>query len=344
MTSCSTPPEALHRPYTALAHRFDAAAPGKGLDAYTPLVSTDHAMAYALVASAEAHWHARTYETRALTVARRAARWLVDNKDVDGDGLVGWGLSFAWDAFADGSTNPPNWPYTITTALAIQALLDVYDLSGEQELVDTAIEAAISFIERSFTRLGDEAWFHYSPAEHDHHSVYNVSAMMLGQLQRLTRHEPGFAEITKPVATHLINARRIDDAGRVHWMYSAPGAPSHDRENDLVHAAYVIQGLTDYARFGGELNVGQVSLYESLRAFIIQEGGISEMPHGEAVARDWGVGAALFTAALVEEETIVSGSLSNDFLEAALMYDPPDESFYPRQAAHVLLGLALTSP
>lgn len=73
-------------------------------------------------------------------------------------------------------------------------------------------------------------------------------------------------------------------------------------------------------------------------------GTVSEMPHGDAPARDWGVGAALFTAALLEQELGVHDLLSRDFYGVATSYDPPDEKFYPRQAAHVLLGLALTSP
>lgn len=301
-------------------------------------------MAYALVASAEAKRYLRTRDSRSLSVAISGADWLARNKDLDGDGLVGWGLSFAWDAFADGSTNPPDWPYTITTALGIQALLDVHELTHELELVRVAIEAATAFIDNAFTRAGSEAWFHYSPAVQDHYSVYNVSAMMLGQLQRLARHEPSFAHVADLIATHLLNAMQNDDEGRAYWMYSAPGTPSDDRENDLVHAAYIIQGLSDYEQYGGELTVDSATLYESLKAFLLADGGVSEMPYGDVAARDWGVGAALFTAALIEERASLDSSISREILLAALEYDPPEEAFYPRQAAHVLLGLALTAP
>lgn len=258
--ACSPAERFVPSPYQLLAERFDPQAAGHGLDAYTPTEASDHAMAYALVASAEARWHALKGDAQALERAERAAAWLVENRDSDGDGLVGWGLPFAWDAFGDGSTNPAGWPYTITTALAIQGLLDVHDATRERELVDVALEATNALLDHAFTRTPDEAWFHYSPSEHDAYAVYNVSAMMLGQLQRLAAFEPTLEEVADLVAAHLLSARLVDVSGRVHWMYSAPGSPSADRENDLVHAAYIVQGLADYVRFGGRLTVDVAAL------------------------------------------------------------------------------------
>lgn len=329
--------------YDRLANRFDAKAPGRGLDSYAPSVSSDHAMAYGLIASADARWHARTGDARALERAKRAATWLVENRDVDGDGLVGWGLSFTWDAFADGTTNPIGWPYTITTALGVQGLLDVHEVTRDPQLLAVALEATRAMLDHSLVRAGDEAWFQYSPAEHDAHPVFNVSSMMLGQLQRLAVVEPALAEAADLVAAHLLRAQLVDGEGRVFWMYSAPGAPSDDRENDLVHVAYIVQGLADYARFGGAIEVDVLALYESLGAFLMPDGGVSEMPFGEAPARDWGVGAALYAVALMEQELGVDGGLSAHFYRAAAAYGPPKERFYPRQAAHVLLGLAMTT-
>lgn len=342
--ACSPPMPDTYSPFKALSSRFDDGALGYGLDAYTPSVRSDHAMAYALILSAESIRYKRKGEPEALERARDAATWLMENRDMDADGLIGWGLSFEWDAFQDGSTNPADWPYTITTALAIQGLLDLHDVTADANLIGVALEATRTMLAHAFTLMEGAAWFHYSPSEFDDHDVYNVSAMMLGQLQRLVLHEPVWQEYADLVAAHLLAARLEDQSGRTHWMYSAPGAPGDHRENDLVHAAYIVQGLSDYVRFGGTHEVDVQALYESLEAFVIPGGAVSEMPFGEVAARDWGVGAALYTAALMEEEFDVFGNLSSYFYPIAAAYDPPAEVFYPRQASHALLGLALTSP
>lgn len=344
VAGCSPILSSPQSPYRNLVDRFDPHFPGRGLDAYTPTIESDHAMAYALVASAESHRYRFTGENRARQSAIQAADWLVEHRDPDGDGVIGWGLPFAWDAFGDGSINPANATYTITTALAIQALLDVHRVSGDPELLGLALAAAHTMLDSAYTRTPYEAWFHYSPAESDAFPVFNISAMMVGQLQRLASVETDLAIEADLVATHLLNAGREDAAGRIYWPYSAPGAPGDDRENDLVHAAYIVQGLADYARYGGNLDVDVGSLYTSLTAFLMEDGGISEMPHETRPARDWGVGAALFTTALIEQEFGAMGELSQNFYTAALSYDPPVERFYPRQAAHVLLGLSRAFP
>lgn len=202
--ACSPAMPDTHSPFKALASRFDDGALGYGPDSYTPSVRSDHAMAYALILSAESIRYKRMGEPEALERARDAAAWLMENRDMDADGLIGWGLSFEWDAFQDGSTNPADWPYTITTTLAIQGLLDLHDVTADANLIGIALEATRTMLAHAFTQMEGAAWFHYSPSEFDDYDVYNVSAMMLGQLQRLVLHEPIWQEYADLVAAHLL--------------------------------------------------------------------------------------------------------------------------------------------
>ena len=69
-------------------------------------------MTYGLVASAAA-------AAGDDTTADMAADWLIDDMDSGG-----WGTAWTWDPFGDGSTTPADTPYSVTTAIAIQGLLD----------------------------------------------------------------------------------------------------------------------------------------------------------------------------------------------------------------------------
>lgn len=316
VTACSAPPTLAER-YTQLLGMFDAERPGYGLDAYTPDEAMDQAMAYALFASAEAN-------RGALESAKRAAGWLIANRPGGG-----WGLPFAWDAFSDGSENPANTVYTITTALGVQGLLDVYDATGEAVYRDTAKEAMDTLL----GAMTDD-YFWYSVRPEDDYPVYNVNGMMLGQLQRL-----GMSDLADEVLAFVLSGALRDEAGHVYWPYSADNA----RPNDLVHESYTMQGLVDYVRFGGRREVDLLALYDSLERFIGPK-GVRELPGGEARARLWGIGAALSTAVLLERELGLEPDLSRRFAEAAFEhYDLDEEPFYPRQAAHVLQGLSLVA-
>lgn len=105
----------------------------------------------------------------------------------------GWGLPFEWDAFDDGSTNPENTVYSISTGLSIKALLDWAAVSNDE------IRFRIySVVERALDEwldddaLSDAGQFVYSLNSFDYgYDVFNSSAMLAGQMQRAA--DLGFA-------------------------------------------------------------------------------------------------------------------------------------------------------
>lgn len=346
LTACTPPPPLVSTPalYADILALFNTAAPGYGLDAFTPTESMHHAMAYALFASAESYRARATRQRDARDNAWLAAQWLIDHPNHTDDGRIGWGLPFAWDAFQDGSVNPADTIYTITTALAIQALLDAYELFRKPALLETAIRSARAFTEDAFDRIGDELVFWYSHLPHDSYHVINVSAMLLGQLQRLSRFEPGFAQYADMAVQYILNRQQRDELGYVYWLYGGDKWPESrpNRPNDLVHEAYTIQGLVDYVRYGGTFReeIDLHELYRSLERFL-RDGNVLELPNESRPARLWGVGAAVFTASLLEHELHLPPRLSDQFTEAlTAAYAVTGQPFYPRQAAHVLAGLA----
>src|SRR5690606_22848440 len=89
---------------------LDLQCPGFGFEPRTGRFQ-HHAMAYGIYASAAAL-------LGLTTEARRGASFLVKNHCTR-QGRAGWGLPFAWDAFADGSVNPAETIYGITNAFCV---------------------------------------------------------------------------------------------------------------------------------------------------------------------------------------------------------------------------------
>ena len=364
---------------------FDASNPGYGLDTSVKEQKLHHPMAYALFASAESQRYLKTKDSIALNNALIATNWLIKNKNLSGSKEVGWGLPFAWDAFRDGSINPPDTTYTITTALVIQALLDVYIATLESPvaikeadirplLLNTAISAAETFTKERFSEANsDELVFWYSVRPEDSYHVLNVSSMLVGQLQRLSRYAPlekarKFSNLADQGVTYIMKRVQIDRKGNIFWLYAGDywSKSSSNRPNDLVHESYVIQGLIDYVIHGGDKAnlVNPKLLYKSFNRFITDE-RIYEFPRGykppkkvsgnwDRAARLWGVGYAIYVTSRIEYAFHLQPVLITKFLCVGLknywdgkkLYyqtDKNDKNIYPRQSSHLLLGLAFVA-
>jgi hypothetical protein len=121
---------------------------------------------------------------------------------------TGWGMPWAWDAFGDGSVNPPETAYAITTALAIHALLD----AGQP--VDRGIaEHWRSRLDWYSDRPSDAVW------------TPNTAAALASALARL-----GYVEEAQAVFDRLAEDRRFT------WTYSE----RHEIVNDLSHYVYIL--------------------------------------------------------------------------------------------------------
>ena len=111
--------------YSDLLGRIPASHPGRGQADYPGNPVADIPKSYAMVLAAELNrLRAGALPEGDRALIRTAGQWLLDHCDEDGDGIVGWGLPFAWDAYGDGTTNPADTEYTITTGIVVNALLD----------------------------------------------------------------------------------------------------------------------------------------------------------------------------------------------------------------------------
>lgn len=241
------------RAYHELRAKLDADHPARGVTDYPGYGVGDVPKGYAMVVLAELTYR-RDNPGHPLTVARTAGQWLLQHRDENGNGVIGWGVPVAWDAYGDGSVNPPNTEYTISTAIAVHALLDWMDADPEapaSEILRT-IEAALAPYadERIWSPSG---LLPYSLADADRrYDTFNPAAYLAGQMQRFsTRLADPRAEVLRSAADRtmeqLLAHRQVDPAGNWYWGYSV----QEPVPNDLAHAMYIVQGIQSYAAHGG---------------------------------------------------------------------------------------------
>ncbi|MHB0971406.1 MAG: hypothetical protein ACYC7A_05935 [Thermoanaerobaculia bacterium] len=352
--------------YERLLGCFPSDRQGFGID---PGVSVpDHQpMTYALVVSAEARRFKATADPAAEHRIVEAVQWLVSNSDLDGDSLPGWGLPQAWDAFSDGTVNPPHSVYTITTAFVLYGLLDALDAGAirSQLLKDSTeclvVDAALRLARSAWSDTNDGGYFWYSPNRVDAHFLPNVSAMMVGAVSRMLRTRLGairdeqrllLEQRMHQAANTIVHAARMH-AGLPYWNYIPP--PNFINQNapsDLLHHVYVLWGLEEYREYpGATLPWDRLASAQSIMTFV-RNGSFDNFtlhwPGPPSPPKLWAVGTALafvsrwgdpYTAYELFDAIQLGYGIPPEVTMWPRSFSS-DSRFYPRQAAHLLLGIA----
>jgi len=264
--------------------------------------------------------------------AEAACDWL-ERDAVKPDGRVGWGLPFAWDAFGDGSVNSADTVYGITTALAVRALAD----SGRGEGI--AADALRYYLAcRTETPEGTHFW--YSDQLVDTASVFNVTAMLAGQYARLGRimGERVFLAAAEGAFAYLDAHRRVSTDGD-YWNYG----PGIARPNDSVHAAYMLIGMTDAAKYLA-IDWDADAARRYIRRFFRDDRCHEFVAHESMSAarlrkpaRPWGLGALLYAACESADPDLC------EVVEKHIAESTAPEAAQPvhvRDIAHIAWGLS----
>ena len=234
------------------------AHPGRGTIDYPGHVEGDVPKAYAMVLLAELERLGRPGRADQANLARTAGEWLLTNADSNGDGIIGWGLPVAWDAYDDGSTNPPDTEYTISTAIVIDALLTWAERDPEapRPRIRQVVQAAIApYLEARFASPTGMAPYSLAAADR-RYDTFNPAAYLAGQMQRasmgvdqaaLRQRYQAAADASMRVL--LAQRRLAQGSGHWYWHYSVQQA----LPNDLPHAGYMIEGVRAYIEHGGRL-------------------------------------------------------------------------------------------
>lgn len=193
-----------------------------------------------------------------------------------GDGnLPGWGLPFAWDAYGDGTVNPPRTVYTISTALAIDALLtweNIDPSAPRGQIRQLVLETLLRYTDdKAFSPSG---LFAYSLSSFDRlYDTFNPAAYLAGQMQRFAfRHQTEkwsglLSEAAHRVISILLRNFHLDRrSGSVYWHYSL----QEPVPNDLAHACYIAEGINTFARYGGKPEADIPNPVEHLPNFLVK--------------------------------------------------------------------------
>src|SRR5690606_7605588 len=177
----------------------------------------------------------RTGEARYLGGARELADWLLSQRSSAAEWSHScWGYHFDWQARA--FYVPAGKPNIITTCYAARALHELGTLTGDQRLIEVALDAA-RFISRNlYTEADGRSFYAYIPGEKAF--VHNASlwgaAWCAFAGQQLG--DNAMVEQALQVARQSVSEQAVDGS----WVY---GARHHHQFIDGFHSGYNLEAL-----------------------------------------------------------------------------------------------------
>jgi hypothetical protein len=360
----------VRRDYAQLLALFPEDRQGYGKDAFRGYTG-DQPMTLGLVVSAEAIHYLHMPNDESRRRVRTGVRWLLDHRDLDHDGAPGWGLPQPWDTFADGTENPANHSYTITTAIVMNGLLDalrasdLWSSAEKTEIRDMLVSVSRRWCRELWSEGYGGGYFWYSPREEDSTFCVNSPSMFLGSLTRLLAEQGEaltdedrklFTERRDAQAKAIVSTVELRD-GAPFWKYTPlPNRYNKLSPNDLVHQVYTLWGIETYRDAQGPVAITWTradavrSVDQFWRAGAPAEFSQDSGPLSvKQPARLWCAGMMLAfyahwgSAKQAEDCFLAIHDRYGPWPRMQLrpVADSADTSFYPRHAAHVLYGLSL---
>jgi hypothetical protein len=267
--------------------RLEPDRPGFGPTDYPVVGEYDIPKANAMVLMSELeHLRARGRELSAI--GRMAGHELLaTHQSYKG----GWGLPFEWDAYADGSVNPAFTVYTISTSIALQALMDWLDHdpnAPREEIENAVIQVVEAYANSSILSHSGLVPYSLSPSDRQY-NTFNPAAHIAGQLQRISSSlEPSLRVRAQYVADRTVMAllmeSKVSDLGNIYWNYSI----EEDIANDLAHAVYIVEGLATYLQYQGRYSAQVREILPAaimhVHEFVDSRGEVSSWPYFSRLA------------------------------------------------------------
>jgi len=166
----------------------------------------------------------------------------IQNKNYSGSC---WGYNFDWQARA--FFQPKNTPTVVATVFIASALLDAYEITGEEKLLNTA-RSSCNFILNDLNRTTDAKGnfcFSYSPL--DNSVVFNASLLgskLLARVYSFTK-ENHLIENAKKSVAFCCEYQKKDGS----WSYGT--LPFH-QWIDNFHTGYNLECISDYMKYSND--------------------------------------------------------------------------------------------
>jgi len=155
-----------------------------------------------------------------------------------------WGYNFDWQSRA--FFLPKETPTIVATAFISYALLDAYDITGNQKYLDTAISST-EFILNDLNRTQKERGFIFSYSPYDNTRVYNASLLgskLLARVYSYTKDEKLLVSARASIEA-CVEAQREDGA----WIYGELDIQSWV---DSFHTGYNLEAIYEYQKYSGD--------------------------------------------------------------------------------------------
>jgi len=156
-----------------------------------------------------------------------------------------WGYNFDWQARA--FFQPKNTPTVVASVFVASALLDAYEITGDQALLDTA-RSTCNFILKDLNRNYDSNGnFAFSYSGVDHSIVFNASLLGSRLLSKVFYHtgEEVLKDEAKKSVAFCCNYQQANGA----WSY---GTYDFHQWIDNFHTGYNLECIQDYMKYTGD--------------------------------------------------------------------------------------------
>lgn len=284
---------------------FDPTQPGYGTTDYPGHGSEHIPKSHAMVLLAEIERVDNGLYPALPSLALASGMWLLNNSDLNADGVVGWGVPVAWDAYGDGSENPKDTEYTISTAIVVDALLTWMerDPTAPRKDILNRVEAALEpYLAPGVSSPSGMAPYSLRASDRPY-NTFNPAGYLAGQLQRFSGYastpelQKEFSNLADRIVEVLLEHQQINQAnGAIFWHYSIEEPVS----NDMAHALYIVHGLQSYIENNGRLahQIDMAAITRHMEDFPDTERGVLRAWPNFRVdvdrpARSYGLGMAM---------------------------------------------------
>jgi len=155
-----------------------------------------------------------------------------------------WGYNFDWQSRA--FFLPKETPTLVATSFVSYALLDAYEITGNQKYLDIAISST-KFILNDLNRTQKERGFIFSDSPYDNTCVYNTSLLgskLLARVYSYTKDKKLLISARASIQA-IVEVQREDGA----WIYGELDIQSWV---DSFHTGYNLEAIYEYQKYSGD--------------------------------------------------------------------------------------------
>ncbi|MDA9045005.1 delta-aminolevulinic acid dehydratase [Gammaproteobacteria bacterium] len=161
-----------------------------------------------------------------------------------------WGYNFDWQSRA--FFLPKYTPNIVTTSFAVNALLDAYEVTKNNQYLKASISSA-DFVTKDINRFSKEEGFIFSYSPLDNTRVYNASLLGSRLLSRVYHHNKNkyLLDMAKESVLACSNEQMSDGS----WRYG-----ELDIQNwvDSFHTGYNLECLYEYQKYSNDYSFEEV--------------------------------------------------------------------------------------